>query len=75
MPHSIFLGSGVVQSRLRQFDVNAGVTEPASSADDSLDISEKYRPSLSAIKSCLSYSVVELAVSSSPSHSSSTVPS
>lgn len=63
MPHSIFLGSGVVQSRLRQFDVDAGVVEPATSADDSIDINEKYRPSISAIKSCLHYSVVDLALS------------
>ena len=63
MPHSIFLGSGVVQSRLRQFDVDAGTVEAATSADDSKDLSEKYRPSLSAIKSCLHYSVVELAFS------------
>lgn len=63
MPHSIFLGSGVVQSRLRQFDIDAGIVPVASTADDSNDLDEKYRPSLSAIKSCLHYSVVELAFS------------
>jgi metal iron transporter len=63
MPHSIFLGSGVVQSRLRQFDVDAGTADPASSADDNLELDEKYRPSISAINSCLHYSVVELAFS------------
>lgn len=63
MPHSIFLGSGVVQSRLRQFDIDAGLVEAASTTEDSHDLDEKYRPSISAIKSCLRYSVVELAFS------------
>ncbi|KAF7507748.1 hypothetical protein GJ744_010177 [Endocarpon pusillum] len=63
MPHSIFLGSGVVQSRLRQFDVSAGTVDAPTSADDSKSLDEKYRPSIAAIKSCLHYSVVELAFS------------
>lgn len=63
MPHSIFLGSGVVQSRLRQFDIDAGVVQAASSPDDSNDLDKKYQPSISAIRSCLHYSVVELASS------------
>lgn len=63
MPHSIFLGSGVVQARLRQFDIDAGVVEANYNKDDSNDLNEKYRPSISAIKSCLHYSVVELASS------------
>lgn len=63
MPHSIFLGSGVVQSRLRQFDVNAGTADAPTTADDCKTLDEKYRPSISAIKSCLHYSVVELAFS------------
>lgn len=63
MPHSIFLGSGVVQSRLRQFDVNAGTVDAPTAADDSKSLDEKYRPSIAAIKSCLHYSVVELAFS------------
>lgn len=63
MPHSIFLGSGVVQSRLRHFDVMAGVVEAPTALEDSIDINEKYRPSISAIKSCLHYSVIELASS------------
>jgi metal iron transporter len=61
MPHSIFLGSGIVQSRLREFDIQSGNTsldlEPITSNDDL----SKYRPSLAAIKSCLKYSILELA--------------
>ena len=29
MPHSMFLGSGVVQSRLKEFDVKEGYVDPA----------------------------------------------
>ena len=60
MPHSLFLGSGVVQSRLRQFDLDAG-SIPVVTVSQSGE--EKYRPSMSAIRSCLKYSVVELATS------------
>ncbi|KEF54237.1 manganese transporter [Exophiala aquamarina CBS 119918] len=60
MPHSIFLGSGVVQPRLKQFDRQNG---HVSLAEDSEDEEEKYVPSIYAIKACLKYSVVELATS------------
>lgn len=68
MPHSIFLGSGVVQSRLRQFDQDSGfVSQDRTSAEgessSSAEGSEKYRPSIHAIRSCLKYSIVELATS------------
>jgi metal iron transporter len=59
MPHSMFLGSGIVQPRLRQFDQQAGLELPAVN----VDLTEKYRPSVEAIRSCLKYSVVELATS------------
>lgn len=55
MPHSLFLGSGMVQSRLRQFDIDAG-------RDVTVADKEVYRPSLLAINSCLKYSVAELAI-------------
>ncbi|KAG8530970.1 uncharacterized protein KY384_004327 [Bacidia gigantensis] len=57
MPHSLYLGSGIVQSRLRHFDIQAGNTSPRT-----LEKSV-YRPSLSAIRSCLSYSIAEVAIS------------
>lgn len=61
MPHSLYLGSGIVQARLRDFDVDAGthstqIQTPSSSEKDF------YRPSLAAIKACLNYSIVELAI-------------
>ena len=58
MPHSIFLGSGVVQPRLRNFDEQIGMHSTQSSNNE-----EKYRPSIHAIRSCLKYSIVELATS------------
>jgi metal iron transporter len=55
MPHSLFLGSGMVQSRLRQFDEDAG-------RDLTLTDNGVYRPTLDAINSCMKYSIAELAI-------------
>ncbi|KAI9678785.1 MAG: hypothetical protein M1817_005843 [Caeruleum heppii] len=60
MPHSLYLGSGVVQTRLRDFDVKLGLQSPACEDEDD---APKYRPSLKAIQFCLRYSVAELAIS------------
>ena len=60
MPHSLYLGSGVVQSRLRDFDTTTGNLVARDSID--LDDPPKYKPSMAAIRSCLTYSVVELAI-------------
>ncbi|KAF2019754.1 natural resistance-associated macrophage protein [Aaosphaeria arxii CBS 175.79] len=59
MPHSLYLGSGVVQPRLREFDMinNTSRTLETDSVDDRI----KYKPSLAAIQSCMLYSIVELA--------------
>ncbi len=62
MPHSLYLGSGIVQSRLRDFDTvagNAPPTGPISHTDSKL----VYKPSLAAIRSCLNYSTTEVAFS------------
>ena len=66
MPHSLYLGSGIVQARLRAFDVKAGnYTTEQSETQEENNEDEKvvYRPSLAAIKSCLTYSTVELVLS------------
>ena len=83
MPHSLYLGSGIVQARLKDFDkrdndndtlqapadevreVREGTTGPIQSTANSEydDDGPKYRPSVKAIKACLSYSIVELAFS------------
>jgi metal iron transporter len=60
MPHSIFLGSGVVQPRLKHFDLQNGhITRGEESDDEEV----KYIPSIYAIQACLKYSVIELAIS------------
>ena len=59
MPHSLYLGSGMVQPRLLDFDTKAGNDVP-----DVADRNNKtiYKPSLSAIHSCLHYSVAEIVI-------------
>lgn len=72
MPHSLYLGSGIIQPRLREFDeaLSASSEDPAaaqttiSDSDTESVISlSKYRPSIQAIRACLTYSIVETAVS------------
>lgn len=68
MPHSIFLGSGVVQPRLRHFDGTNGFREaaprPAMNMTTSSSLAEeKYQPSLEAIRGCLKFSIIELSTS------------
>ncbi|KAF9507186.1 hypothetical protein BS47DRAFT_1377964 [Hydnum rufescens UP504] len=78
MPHSLFLGSGLVQTRLRDYDIRHGIYIPSpyskhtQSQSTSLvdrptsleiEIEEaKYRPSLAAIRNALPYSVAELVI-------------
>lgn len=69
MPHSLFLGSGIVQPRLRAYDEQHGLlpAEPISansSIADSIDADKvHYIPSQRAIKHSLKYSITELALS------------
>ena len=61
MPHSLYLGSGMVHARLKEFDkIRGSVVSPGEELVDG----EKshYRPSLAAIKECLKYSTWELAL-------------
>lgn len=59
MPHSLFLGSGAVQPRLREYDMGKGYVD--STSDEAADV--PWRPSIQAIRSCMKYSIVELALS------------
>lgn len=66
MPHSIFLGSGIVQPRLRHFDETNGFRDPAPRPAMNITSSseeEKYQPSLDAIRGCLRFSIIELSTS------------
>lgn len=59
MPHSLFLGSGVVQSRLKEFDVATGyVDSTVALGSDGGEV--KYRPTIQAIRGCMKYSIIEL---------------
>ncbi|KAH7309943.1 natural resistance-associated macrophage protein [Rhexocercosporidium sp. MPI-PUGE-AT-0058] len=62
MPHSLYVGSGVVQARLHEFDIKEGNIPPEPANFSSSTLSLKYRPSLSAIRNCLNYSVAELVI-------------
>ncbi|PFH58349.1 hypothetical protein XA68_13846 [Ophiocordyceps unilateralis] len=67
MPHSLFLGSGLVQPRLRDYDTKHGLM-PRGHASGVLMTQEayqtiKYIPSQAAIKHSLKYSITELALS------------
>lgn len=66
MPHSIYLGSGLVQPRLRNFDEQHSDGQIAHVAPhrygQAQDSDEKYRPSIGAIKSCMKFSIIELAL-------------
>lgn len=66
MPHSLYLGSGIVQPRLLEYDIKNGhVVVPSNDQSDSSPSSDKpaYQPSLAAIRFCLKYSIFELAIS------------
>jgi metal iron transporter len=63
MPHSLYLGSGIVQPRLRDYDDKHDSTEFHDSEVDTITDELKYKPSLAAIKHCMSYSIIELTIS------------
>lgn len=70
MPHSLFLGSGLVQPRLREYDVENGYvklqtnasSETETELEDQEDALFKYRPTAQAIKYAMKYSIAELAI-------------
>lgn len=70
MPHSLYLGSGVVQARLKDYDEQKGLLpadmEPRSAASSVHEglVADKatYIPSLKAIRHSLKYSIAELAI-------------
>ncbi|CAF3557475.1 unnamed protein product [Fusarium graminearum] len=65
MPHSLYLGSGIVQPRLRSFDAKHDLIPEniQSSSNDSNDINKGYYiPSLRAIRHCYRASAIELAI-------------
>ncbi len=59
MPHTLYLGSGLVQARMRDFDKQNDKYHEARASESEYAIA-LYRPSLSAIRACMAYSIVEL---------------
>lgn len=60
MPHTLYLGSSLVQIRLRDFDVKHSSYREETTPNFSTE--KLYRPSISAIQSCMNYSIAELCV-------------
>lgn len=63
MPHSLYLGSGLVQPRLREFDKKHGYYSDASANDSDNDDMIKYKPSIYAINYAMTFSIIELVIS------------
>src|SRR5947207_2399567 len=61
MPHSLYLGTDIVQPRLYSYDLKHDLI-PSSASSSLPEKAEEYRPSLAAIKHCLSYSIAEIVV-------------
>lgn len=64
MPHSLYLGSGLVQPRLRDFDKKHGYFDDSTGNEESDEIAvAKYKPSIHAINYGMKYSIAELIIS------------
>uniref|UniRef100_A0A060SZS3 ARAD1C06358p n=1 Tax=Blastobotrys adeninivorans TaxID=409370 RepID=A0A060SZS3_BLAAD len=61
MPHSLYLGSGLVRPRVRDYDIKQGYI--SGEEEDDPIANDKYRPSLGAIRYALKYSILETVVS------------
>ncbi|KAM0312692.1 hypothetical protein ACHAO8_006098 [Botrytis cinerea] len=61
MPHTIYLGSGLVQARMREFDDGNEKYQELRTSPSPF-ASKLYRPSLWATKSYMSYTVAELCI-------------
>ncbi|KAK6544619.1 hypothetical protein TWF694_001308 [Orbilia ellipsospora] len=65
MPHSLFLGSGIVQARMKEYD-NWHANESSitvASADTTVTVERKYKPTLEAINDTMPYCIADLAIS------------
>lgn len=61
MPHTIYLGSGIVQPRMRDVDRIHNRLHEVRASESKYAI-QLYRPTLSTIKSCMSYTIAELCI-------------
>ncbi|GKT86206.1 LOW QUALITY PROTEIN: metal ion transporter [Colletotrichum tofieldiae] len=66
MPHSLHLGSGVVQSRLKEFDTKEGNLQEIPRSNTTTSDSYHrvfYFPSMAAIRHCMKFSIAEVVFS------------
>lgn len=61
MPHTIYLGSGLVQARMRDLDEMNGTLHEVKASDSKYAIN-LYRPTFSTIKACIKYTIAELCI-------------
>ncbi|PBP18939.1 natural resistance-associated macrophage protein [Diplocarpon rosae] len=61
MPHTIYLGTGLSQPRLRDFDVRNDTYKEAPTSSEPFALT-LYKPSLPAIRACMNYSIAELII-------------
>lgn len=61
MPHTIYLGSGLVQPRMREIDELNNRLHHVRASDSKYAI-ELYKPTLSTIRSTMSYTIAELCI-------------
>ena len=61
MPHTIYLGSGLVQPRMKKIDQINNRLHEVKASDSKFAIS-LYRPTLSTIKECMNYTIAELCI-------------
>ncbi|KAF3100133.1 hypothetical protein TWF569_010311 [Orbilia oligospora] len=65
MPHSLFLGSGIVQARMKEYDnwhANES-TATVATEDTAITIERKYKPTLEAIRYTMPFCITDMAVS------------
>jgi metal iron transporter len=63
MPHSLFLRSELCQPRLRQFEIGQGLAPSGGADEETSGTTTTYQPSIASIRTCLRYSIFELATS------------
>lgn len=62
MPHSLYLGSGLVQPRLKEYDIKLG-NHTSNSDQGNINDDEEYAPSIDAINETMTYTLTELIIS------------
>lgn len=62
MPHALYVGTALSRARLHDFDTKNSLVQQEDSSPNASSDTLSYRPSVQAIKSCLTSSIVELSL-------------